>query len=433
MNPNKNVNPYESKGYRNYVLILLTLTYSVSFVDRQILAVLLPAIKADMALSDTQLGFLSGLAFAVLYSTIGIPVAKWADRGNRRNILTLAITIWSALTALCGLAQSFSHLILTRVGVSIGEAGGTPPAHSIIADIFDEKSRAMAYGVYGMGIQFGILVGLMLGGWLGQEFGWRFAFIAVGLPGVLIAVLVRLTIKEPPRSESYQAFLKQQDATISETVRWLFSFPSFRHLAAGTALIVVAGYGFNQWAPSFLTRTYDVSLAFAGVSLGLILGIGGAVGTFLGGFLSDRIGAEGDKRWYLWIPGLSALLYTPLAWLFYAQDSVTMSLTLMLAPVALSTTFVGPIISLTQSLAGPNRRAMASGILLLLMTLIGLGLGPQLIGLLSDALNPTFEKDSLKYGMAIVTGLAAIWASFHFFRSAKYVEQDLKRASNSIL
>jgi predicted MFS family arabinose efflux permease len=274
----------------------------------------------------------------------------------------------------------------------------------------------------------------MFGGWLAQHFDWRIAFMVVGAPGLLVAAIVRFTLKEPERPTEYHAFQKTSRSSIKEALGWMFSFPSFRHLAMGTTLLAIVGYGFGQWAPSFLVRTYDVSIGYAGFSLGIVLGVGGGVGTFLGGYLSDRLSTKGDRRWYLWMPGLAALLYVPLSWLFYFSDRVEVSLFLMFVPVALSVSFVGPVHALTQAIAGPNRRAMASGIVILLMTLVGLGLGPQVVGLISDLLNPAFGVNSLKYALLCVTTTAAAWSAAHYLLAARHIRSDLERAStNAVL
>lgn len=422
---------YERKGYRNYVLILLTFVYCVNILDRQVLSILMPAIKADMDLTDTQLGFLSGIAFALLYSTIGIPIASWADRGNRRNILSLAIAVWSVMTVACGMAQNFVHLILARVGVGVGEAGGTPPSHSIIVDIFPEKVRATAIAIHALGAQAGVLLGLVLGGWLSLHFDWRMAFIIVGAPGLIVAVIVKFSLKEPARSKEYLAVREKNQPSIKEAAQWLFSFSSFRHLGAGAALISVVSYGFGQWVPSFLMRGFDISIGTVGLSLGIVLGIGGGIGTFLGGFVADKLSARGDRRWYVWLPAICCLLYVPLSWPIYFSQSVEWTIAFMFLPVLLAVSFYGPIYASMQGLAGPNRRAMGSGIMLLLVNLFGLGLGPQIVGIVSDLLIPAWGDRSLQYALLIVTSIGAAWAGFHFLMASRYLRADLDRAANS--
>lgn len=287
-----------STGYKRFALVMLTAVYALNFIDRQILVILQEPIKADMGLSDAQLGLLSGFAFAVIYVTAGIPIAYWADRGNRRNIISLAVAVWSGMTALSGLAQNYTQLLLARVGVGLGEAGGSPPAHSMISDYYPPAQRATALSFYSSGIYVGILLGFLFGGVIAEAFGWRTAFMVVGLPGVLFGIILRFTLKEPLRGRWDASSRGQPQPDLKDTIALLRDRPSFWYLAVGCAFASYVAYGNGNFLPSFLIRNHNMSIAEVGAVLALVTGVSGALGTFLGGYLSDRYGKK-DMRWYL--------------------------------------------------------------------------------------------------------------------------------------
>ena len=301
-------------SYRRYALSLMLLVYVVNFVDRQIFSILIEPIKADIHLSDTQLGFLGGIAFAIFYTFAGIPIARWADRGNRRNIVTLALVIWSLMTAVTGFARNFWMLLAARVGVGVGEAGCSPPIHSLISDYFPPERRGTALSIYALGIPIGGAIGTLAGGWIGEYFGWRVAFMVVGIPGILLAIVVRMTLREPPRGYSdapSSAPAAATDTSTLEVLQFLWKLKSFRHLSMAAALHGFVGYGVGLFMPSFFIRIHGFGLAEISTYLFLI-GLTGIIGTFLGGYLGDRMGAT-DKRWYMWIPGIATVLGLPLA------------------------------------------------------------------------------------------------------------------------
>lgn len=270
--------------YRNYTLFILTTVYVFNFVDRQILVILQESIKQELNLSDTQLGLMSGFTFAIFYVSFGIPIARLADKGNRRNIIAVSLTIWSAMTALSGAAQNFIQLLLARIGVGIGEAGGSPPAHSIISDLFPAKKRATALAIYSTGISIGILIGFLLGGWIDQYFGWRTAFLVVGIPGILFALILRFTIKEPPRglSEKGNAIVDQHHS-MKDVFRLLREKRSFRYIALGAGLAAYVSYTATSWLPPFMARVHGMGSGEIGTWLSLIFGIGSGLGYFMGG------------------------------------------------------------------------------------------------------------------------------------------------------
>lgn len=423
-NPAQSNESVFSPAVRNYALSVLFVVYTFNFIDRQILSILLEPIKADLQLSDTALGMLTGFAFALFYATLGIPIARYADKGNRRNLIALALAIWSGMTALCGLAQNFWHLLAARIGVGVGEAGCSPPSHSMIADYFPATNRATALGIYSLGIPVGILFGFIAGGWLNEFFGWRVAFFVVGVPGLLLAVLVRFTLREPPRGMAEgRVDSSEVQPTIMETFRYLWAKRAFRHMAIGGALTAFVGYGIVTWVPSFLIRSYGMTTGEVGTYLGLILGIPGGIGIVLGGYCADRFGSR-DTRWYLWIVSVSLLLATPFSVGVYMSGSATASLLFLIFPVLLGNFYQATTFSQAQGLATLRMRAVAAAVLLFILNIIGLGAGPQLVGVLSDLLKDSYGDESLRYSLLILS-FVNIWAAYHFYVAGKYLKGDL--------
>lgn len=435
MSPNKPVDATPAidytPAYRRYVLILLTLVYALNFIDRQILVILQESIKADMDLSDTQLGLLTGFAFAVFYVSVGIPIARWADIGNRRNIISIAIAVWSAMTALSGLTNNFFQLLLARIGVGVGEAGGSPPAHSIISDYYPPEQRGTAMSFYSTGVYIGVLLGFLIGGWINHTFGWRMAFLVVGLPGILVALLVRLTLREPVRGQSDKVKMApgtlNQGAKFSETMATLWGLKSFRYFSIGTGLAAFISYGTGNFLPSFLIRTHGFSSLEVGTSLALIAGFGGGIGTFLGGYLADKLAVR-DIRWYMWIAALPVFVNMPLLLLALFSSNATLVLVFLFFATMSGAFYLGPAIATTHTLLSPRMRAMGSAVLFLILNLIGLGLGPLFVGFLSDLLTPTYGEHSLRYALAI-TAFVAVLAALCFAMAANRLPEDLQQQS----
>ncbi len=419
-------NPYKSKKVRNYALGLLTLGYCFNFIDRQLLSILQEAIKVDLDLSDSQLGLLTGFAFAMFYVSAGIPIARWADKGNRRNIVSLAIGIWSLMTAVSGLAQNYLQLFLARIGVGVGEAGGSPPSHSIISDIFPAEKRATAISIYSTGVNIGILFGFLLGGWLNEFFGWRIAFAVVGLPGLLIALVIRYSIKEPIRGLSDGKQVTEV-APLGDVLKLLFSRSSFRHIALGAGLNAFAAYGTVNWQGSFFIRLHGMSTGELGTWLALSSGFLGAVGILGGGMLADKL-APRDKRWYVWIPAIVGFIGVPFFITVFLIESTYAALILSCIPGTLINVYLGNSIATSHALVGARMRAMASAILFFILNLIGLGLGPLFIGLLSDYLAPTMGVESLRYAMVYLIPGALFWSSCHFMLASRSLRDDLANA-----
>ena len=414
---------------RHYVLVVLVVVYTFNFIDRQILSILMESIKLELGLSDQALGFLVGFAFAAFYAVFGIPIALWADRGNRRNIISLALALWSVMTALSGLAQNFTHLALARIGVGIGEAGCSPPAHSLISDYYPPEQRATALGIYSIGIPLGIMFGLFVGGWINEAYGWRYAFFVVGVPGLLLAALVRFTLREPQRGLSENRSVENTAPAFTETIKFLLRRPAFLHIAAGGALAAFVGYGVVSWFPTFLIRSHAMKTTEIGLWFGLIMGIPGGAGIFLGGYLADKFGAA-DPRWYLWTAAAASILALPFGLITYILSNPYWALAVFSIPILLSNFWQATVFAQTQSLVRLRMRGVASAILLFVINIIGLGVGPWAIGILSDALHPHYGADSLRWSLMIF-GSLGLWVAYHFFAGGKCLAADLARVENS--
>jgi len=408
--------------YRWTVLVILTLVYTFNFIDRQILVILQEPIKLELGLSDAQLGLLTGFSFALVYVTAGIPIAWLADRSNRRNIVAASLAFWSAMTALSGLVQNFGQLLAARLGVGIGEAGGSPPSHSMISDYFPPQNRGTALSFYSMGIYVGILFGYAAGGWIAENFGWRTAFFLVGIPGIAYALLVLWVVKEPRRGRWDEGGTPPK-SSFKQTWDCLRQRPTFWWISIGCAFSAFISYGNGNFMPSFLIRSHGMSLTEVGLALGLIAGISGAIGTFLGGFLADKLGVR-DVRWYLWIPMLGVLGSLLPAYYTLLGDNKTLIIAAMVPSQILSTLYLGPCIATCHNLVSPGMRAMASAILFFVLNMIGLGLGPLTVGLLSDTFAAPFGEENLRYAM-LTTLTVSIIGIFFLWRGARTLIADL--------
>ena len=420
-----------SPTYRSYALALLVVVNVFNYLDRQILSILLESIKRDLQLSDTALGFLTGIAFALFYTFAGVPIARWADRGTRRTIMALGLAVWSGMTALTGLAQSFTQLALARIGVGVGEAACSPPAHSLLSDYFPPERRGTALSIFSLGVPIGIMIGYLAGGWINQYFGWRTAFFVVGLPGLLLAVVVRLTLREPPRGHSEGPQTSTSVTPVDsfpDVLRFMWRLRSFRHLSLAAALHALYGYGVLTFMPAFMMRVHGMTnTAELGLWLGLIAGVFSGIGTFLGGTLGDRFAArKKDMRWYMWLPAWATLVSVPFSYLFYLWPDGRTALLLYIPAAILGPTYIGPTMAITQGLAKLRMRATASAILLFILNLIGLGLGPQAVGVLSDLLAPTYGAQSIRYALLSVVVTGSVWSSLHYFLAARTLREDLQ-------
>lgn len=399
-----------------------------NFIDRQILAILLPAIRDEFGVSDAWLGFLTGTAFAMFYIVLGIPVARYADRHNRRNLIALAVAVWSGMTALSGMAANFAQLALARIGVGIGEAGCSPPAHSMIADLYPPEKRSTAMGVYTIGISAGIMMAYLGGGWVAQNIGWREALLVVGLPGLVLAAIVRFTVTEPKRGHSEGREALGEQPSFSKTLRFLSRRPSFVHMTVAAGLSSYVGYSVISFLPSFLVRSYGMPVAEVGIYLGLIIGIVGGLGFFLGGYIADHLGQSNHRRALSFIGVTVLLTAVPYAAMFLS-DSWQIALLLFLVPAATANVYLAPVLSQAQGLVSLRMRAMASALALLIINVIGLALGPLLTGILSDVLEARFAEESMRYSLLIVTSIILPWAGWHYIRAGRTIDADLERAA----
>jgi predicted MFS family arabinose efflux permease len=407
---------------RAYTLFILVLVYTFNFIDRQIVGILAVPIKADLGLTDSQLGLMGGLAFALFYTGLGIPIAMAADRFSRIWIMTGALTIWSAMTAVCGLAQNFWHLFAARLGVGIGEAGGVAPAYSLISDYFHPNQRARALSIYSFGIPIGSALGIVFGGVIASMVSWRVAFFAVGLAGILIAPIFRLTLKEPVRGQYDPQHGPHDPPGLMTIVRTLAHKPSFWFISLGASCSSMMGYGLFFWLPSFFVRSYEMSLLNASLFYGAILLIGGLAGIWAGGWLGDRYGQNNRAR-FVTIPATAFLVTVPFYLLGILSPTLTLSFFVLLVPTAMGLVWLGPVISAIQHLVRPDMRATASAVFLFINNLIGIGIGTWAIGALSDFLTLSFGDDSLRYSILAGTGFYILAASF-FFLASRWLNQD---------
>ena len=386
--------PVYSNSYKSVVLTLLVTAYTFNFIDRTIISTIGQAIKVDLKITDTQLGLLGGLYFALLYTLLGIPIARFAERFNRVNIISAAIVIWSAFTALCGTATSFAMLAAYRFGVGFGEAGLNPPAHSLLSDYFEPKKRASALAVYAFGIPFGTMIGAVAGGWLAQHFSWRTAFLLVGLPGVLVAISIKLFIKEPPRGHSepdggaslaaHPPFsLANEFREMGAIVKTLFGKWPVLHMLLGVTLASFGSYGSGQFVPPYFSRTFGLDYAQVGLITGLVGGISSGIGTLLGGVVTDRLALR-SPRWYSLTPAIGLAIATPIYITAYLQPSWQSAAMILLIPGIFHYTYLGPTFGVVQNMVETRRRATAAAIMLFFLNLIALGGGPPFTGWVID-------------------------------------------------
>lgn len=407
--------PTFTPAYRTTVLWLLVVAYTFNFIDRTIISTIGQAIKIDLELSDQQLGWLGGLSFALLYTTLGIPIARLAERKSRVNIIAISIVIWSAFTALCGTATSYVQLLLFRVGVGVGEAGLSPPAHSLISDYFEPKKRASALSIYAFGIPLGTMFGAMAGGWIAENVSWQAAFMLVGLPGVLVAIAIKVFVKEPPRgwSDRLEAAPGAGDALSAElpaalgqeaseagapaegispaahaadpppsiwsVAKRLFGSWGMFHMAAGITIASFAGYGVGQYAPPYFIREFGLGLGQVGLMIGLVAGLSNGAGTLLGGFLTDWA-SKRSARWYALVPAIGLIAATPIYIYAYTRESWQLAIAILLIPGVLHYTYLGPTFGVVQNAMDVRMRATAVALLFFVLNLIALGFGPPFCG-----------------------------------------------------
>lgn len=399
---------YGTTRYRGVVLAMLLLVYIFNFLDRQILGILATPIKQDLGLSDTQLGLLGGLAFAALYSTLAIPLALLADRTSRSWVITVSLTVWSGFTALCGVANNFWQLFLFRLGVGVGEAGGVAPSYSLISSYFPAHQRARALAIYSLGIPIGLAAGTILGAWIAATVDWRWAFIIVGLAGVLVAPVFRLVVKEPPRAVAAEGAPAIAAAPASQVFGILARKKSFWLMAFAAGFSSMCGYGLAFWVPSILIRSYGFDLQETSWFFGSLLLVGGTIGVFMGGWLADRLG-QSDRGVYAKLPAWAWAITIPLfAGGFWMTGSPVVAWLLFLIPNGLNILWLGPVTTAVQHLVPPQMRSTAGASFLFINNMIGLGAGTWVMGAMSDAMTASYGDEALRYAAMAALSFYAV-------------------------
>ena len=395
-------------------LLLLVSAYTLSITDRMILTVLFEPIRLEFGVSDTQMGLLGGLSFALFYATLGIPIARAADRGNRKLIIVASLAVFSLMTALSGLAVGFVMLLLLRIGVGVGEAGVSPASQSIIADYFPKERRASAMSVLIVGANVGMIIGYLVGGFVSQHYGWRAALVVVGLPGLALAVVMYARLREPIRG-AFEAPAAGTDAspTILQTAAFMFGSPAVRQLLIASTISGTVTYGLTTWLPTFFVRAHGLSQSEVGLLMALAFGVVGAIGAFVGGKWVDRLSRGGLERG-LWMIAATQLAVVPLSVLAYQAGPLALALVLFALPVFVSPFYLGPTLALIQTLSPVPMRAVAAAIKMLCLNLVGMGLGPLIVGALSDGLTDAFGEASLRVALSITVTLG-LWSALHFW------------------
>ncbi len=412
---------------RTWTLAALTLVYMLNHVDRQILVILLEPIKADLELRDSELGILTGIAFAAFYATLGIPVAIWADRGNRRNIIALALMVWSGMTALSGLASSYVHLLLARMGVGIGEAGGTPPATSMIADLYPPEQRATAMGIYTTGIGLGVMAGFALGGFIYEALGWRAAFFAAGIPGLVLALVVRFTVREPVRGLADQRQRDSDQVSIRETMRFVIGQQSFLWLLLGCLLLCISSNAFLVFTSSHFQRTYGLTPGQVGVPMGVMIGLVGSAGSIVVGLLCDRVSAR-DLRWRPWTIAATNAVAIPFVWMMLRAPTPLAAYAWYVVPCFVGLVYASIAYTAAQELVKVRMRSFASAFMLFAMTLVGIGGGPWLAGLLSEHFAANGAEQPLARALELML-MFNVASLFCLMLAASSYRKGVKRAA----
>ena len=458
--------PAFSAGYTRAALIILMLIYASNFIDRTIVNTLGQPIKVDLKISDAELGLLQGFAFAIFYTVLGLPIGRLAEHRSRVTVLTVCLLLWSGMTALCGTATSFLQLLMFRFGVGVGEAGCSPASHSLIADYFPAERRASALSVYAFGIPLGAGIGAMAGGWIAEHLSWRVAFFIVGVPGVILAIVARLLLREPPRGHSEpegspgKATADAPPPSMLAVAKRMWSAPSFVHMTIGGTLVSFVGYGMGGFAQPYFIRAFHLGLAEVGLAFGLIGGVSAGLGTLLGGFVTDWTGRH-DKRWYALAPGIGFAIAAPFYVATYLAPSWHLAVVFIAIPGLFSYIFLGPTFGVMHNLVEPRMRATATALLFFVLNFIALGGGPLFTGFMSDVfaqhaftaahlghfasvcpggVGPKTASAATK-ALCLTTGANAtrsailvtiafgVWGAAHYFLAALRIREDLARAA----
>jgi MFS family permease len=414
---------------RWYVLGVLTVVYVLNIADRYVISTLIEPIKAELQLSDTAIGFLTGTALAIFYTGMGLPLGLIADRVDRRKLIALSIGVWSLMTAACGAATNFFQLLLARMGVGIGEAGGTPASQSMISDLFPFSQRVLATSIFSLGAAAGSMLGSTGGGTIADAFGWRAAFFALSVPGIIVALFARFTMFEPVRGAlDAGSAAQKQKPTLRETLAFMRTQRSLLHVLAGATVVTYWGWGLLWWTPAFLQRSYQMTTGEAGALIGTVSGIAGSLGIIAGGLFIHRL-ARKDPRWQTRVVAVATLLGSLASIGVYATSSRTTAAAMLWLFVPVAYLNIPPILSLTQSLVLPRMRGLSCAIMLFGANIANLALAPQIIGILSDLFLAHSEagKESLRWAL-VVTTLSGFWAAYHFWAAGRDIREDLARA-----
>jgi MFS family permease len=449
--------PGLSDGYKAYALLLLVVVYTSNFIDRQIIGIVAANLKQDLGITNLQIGLLAGLSFAVLYSILGVPIARLAERYNRVTIIAVSLALWSAFTAACGLAQNFTQLFLMRIGVGIGEAGCSPAGQSLLSDYYSPRKRATALAIYSLGIPLGTLFGALIAGNIAETYGWRMAFFIVGVPGLALAVLLKLTLKEPARGTYDPPARSEAAPSLWRVCKTLFGKASFRHMAIGATLSSFAGYGIASFGVLFLVSgPFGLGVGQAAGAYGVVGGLAAAFGIFMGGVVTDFIGRRSTRAYPL-VPGIGFLIAAPLYFFAFQQSSLIGIAIWIIAPLILQYLYLGPTFAVTHNLVEPRMRASATALLFLPINLVGLGLGPPFVGWLADLMTDrsfaakglgVFEAacakpapgapadllaacgasghEGVKWAIIITAAVVYAWAGLHYLYAARSVKRDLE-------
>ena len=398
-------------GHRS-TLTLLILAFALSMCDRVILSILFPDIKSEFGLSDTQLGLLGGISFALFYAVMGIPIARLSDQYSRKWIIISSLVIFSLMTAFSGLSAGFISLLLFRIGVGIGEAGVNPASHSIIADYFPPQRRGFAMATLMLGGSLGMMLGFVVGGIIAEAYSWRVALVSVGLPGLLLAVVIARSLREPARG-TFDTETPRPPPPILTTAATMWANPAMRHLIAGAIVSALMSYGFTQWLPTFFARTHDLSQSETGMLMAGVFGILGAIGTLAAGKWFDRLSARGFQ-YGLWMLAVVPFVILPFFVMGLMADNLNTTILWFIIPAFSGSYAMGPTFAMVQTLSPVHMRAVSAAILMLCLNLIGMGLGPLLVGVLSDVLSPDYGEDALRVALAYFA-LVGLWGSVHFW------------------
>jgi len=418
-----------SPGYSNFVLGALFVVYIFNFVDRQILSILIQPIKEDLGVSDTMMGLLTGPVFVVSYTFAGLPLARWADRHSRVWLITIGMVVWSLMTVASGFSRSFVQLAAARLGVGLGEATFTPSAHSLISDYFPPHRRATALAIFAAGASIGSIAGYLGGGYIGQYIGWHEAFLYVGAPGLIAAVIFRWTVRDPVRGayDAPRSDADREGESLRDVLRYLMSRRSFVFIVASAMLHGFSSYGAGAWMPVFLIRVHHLELSQVGLILGGIVGVAGFAGQIVGGRVSDALGKR-DPRWYMWTPAIASIVALPFLVVFLLHPNLYWAVACYTLGGLMMNVWTGPTYAMAQGVARPHMRAMAAAIVIFMLSLVGAALGPLIVGMLNDWLDPRFGAEAIRYSLLIVI-IPHTLASIFNVMAARTLREDLQAAA----